>query len=139
MDFVEKFNLAGPEVEFLLQGFPCAFTIDLKKEIEEFCNVGGPQNFPVRITSMSVFNDIEYWKECEASCIKNASEVASFASKLRIGHGAASNQEERIWWALNSNEPNGNWDEVATEMRYIFKDRSQRRIFFCTEPCRKEN
>ena len=81
-----------------------------------------------------MFNDIERTKKGKTEiCLHSAKEVAAFAAHFKPGHwcflGPAS---EKTWWNGITNNPQGQWDSVASQMVDIFECRTEPPIFPAT-------
>ena len=106
--------------------FPCAFTIDLKKEIEKFLNGVGPENCSD--------GDMHVYVPRHRVLKKNTKSLLACTTQEKLRHLRANVRirhwcyigpaVERFWWALNPNGPDVKCEAVATDMVDIFKENS---------------
>ena len=113
----------------------CGKVTDLLSRLGE-----APETFTGRILFMSMFNDISCdGKGNKEECVANAKVVSILAKKFGIGQWSFIGPGfEKIWYSMEKNSPQGNWDHIADEMLLEYAE-SGCPIFRATTPLSRCN
>ena len=131
-NFVEKFNLAAREVQFIWHELPGASAIGIKRHIQDYSNGHNPEYLMKGSSSCLCSTTLNGQKQYRTMIMPK--KWAAFATKFKQRTFVLRPASENMWWNAHSNESRGQRDIVALQMVDIVRCRASHPIFPATDP-----